>query len=266
MLVGVWPADIPVAAFEEIPMNRALVVFAMLGWMFFALTLMQDRPAPADTTSLKSGETYDDGGIASPNCTADIAPAPNGDGVVNVQDLLAVIGAWGQCPGGCINAAQCDDGNPCTSDQCVAGQCVNTPIPGCCQDAMDCDDGNPCTLDICQAGICIFQPIAGCCQTAAQCPSVPNASYVCVGNVCQFNGCDPGYSDCDGNPLNGCEVDLVTDFNNCGACGQSADDGNPCTFDSCTNGVIVHQFAPVGFPCPGGVCDGFGSCVSFQNK
>lgn len=32
------------------------------------------------------------------NCGADIAPAPNGDGAVNVNDLLAVIGAWGSCP------------------------------------------------------------------------------------------------------------------------------------------------------------------------
>jgi len=31
------------------------------------------------------------------NCPADIAPA-SGDDVVNVQDLLAVIGAWGACP------------------------------------------------------------------------------------------------------------------------------------------------------------------------
>ena len=34
------------------------------------------------------------------NCAADIAPSgpPMGDGIANVQDLLAVIGAWGACP------------------------------------------------------------------------------------------------------------------------------------------------------------------------
>jgi len=36
---------------------------------------------------------------ASPGCPADMAPLPNGDLVVNTQDLLAVIGAWGACPG-----------------------------------------------------------------------------------------------------------------------------------------------------------------------
>jgi len=32
-----------------------------------------------------------------PGCDADIAPLPGGNGIVNVQDLLAVIGAWGPC-------------------------------------------------------------------------------------------------------------------------------------------------------------------------
>ena len=36
------------------------------------------------------------GGIAGPSCPADIAPA-GGDGVVNVDDLLMVINAWGVC-------------------------------------------------------------------------------------------------------------------------------------------------------------------------
>jgi hypothetical protein len=35
--------------------------------------------------------------VATP-CPADISPQPNGDGVVNVNDLLMVINSWGQCP------------------------------------------------------------------------------------------------------------------------------------------------------------------------
>ena len=38
------------------------------------------------------------GGCAvTPSCPADIAPA-GGNGTVNVDDLLAVINAWGACP------------------------------------------------------------------------------------------------------------------------------------------------------------------------
>jgi len=34
-----------------------------------------------------------------PTCFGDIAPQPSGDSVVNTADLLAVINAWGACPG-----------------------------------------------------------------------------------------------------------------------------------------------------------------------
>jgi hypothetical protein len=32
-------------------------------------------------------------------CPADISPAPNGDGIIDVDDLLMVINRWGPCPG-----------------------------------------------------------------------------------------------------------------------------------------------------------------------
>src|SRR5688572_24131634 len=54
------------------------------------------------------------GGIAGGGCPADIAPSPNGDGVVNVSDLLAIIAAWGPCP--IIDAD--GDGVPDDQDNC----------------------------------------------------------------------------------------------------------------------------------------------------
>jgi Calcineurin-like phosphoesterase/Dictyostelium (slime mold) repeat/Iron/zinc purple acid phosphatase-like protein C len=43
----------------------------------------------------------------------------------------------------------CDDGNPCTDDQCEGGACVSTPIAGCCESITACDDGEACTIDTC---------------------------------------------------------------------------------------------------------------------
>jgi hypothetical protein len=34
-------------------------------------------------------------------CPADIAPTPSGDGLVNIDDLLAVINGWGSCATPC---------------------------------------------------------------------------------------------------------------------------------------------------------------------
>jgi hypothetical protein len=48
----------------------------------------------------------------------------------------------------------CDDGNPCTIDQCVNGACQYTP--------MNCDDGDPCTEDSCVNSECQHVTIPGC--------------------------------------------------------------------------------------------------------
>jgi hypothetical protein len=50
----------------------------------------------------------------APTCGPDIAPPPSGDGLVNIDDLLAVITAWGPCPPPCdadIAPAGVGDGN-----------------------------------------------------------------------------------------------------------------------------------------------------------
>jgi hypothetical protein len=53
----------------------------------------------------------------------------------------------------CTEPGACDDQNPCTDDDCVAGFCVNT------NNAAPCDDGNPCTADdVCAEGGCSGVP------------------------------------------------------------------------------------------------------------
>ncbi|HWL92217.1 MAG TPA: hypothetical protein VNT79_01670 [Phycisphaerae bacterium] len=65
----------------------------------------------------------------------------------------------------------CDDGDPCTDDECVDGECIFAPIDcsdsdpcttdehcedgECVSERLDCDDGNPCTVDFCEGAGCI---------------------------------------------------------------------------------------------------------------
>jgi hypothetical protein len=95
-----------------------------------------------------------------------------------------------------LKAVDCDDGDPCTLDDChpLLG-CTHTPIiPG-----TSCDDGNPCTEN-----------------------DTYDAECNCVGTP---KNCD------DGNPCSEDSCDPVTGI--CLHVFPSCDDNNPCTIDGC---------------------------------
>ena len=123
------------------------------------------------------------------------------DGTVNDKtgifiDDVAVTGACGTTEG-CTSDAECDDGNPCTGDQCGAdGLCISTTVTDCCQSDNDCaifddlcaeflgciqnacsykntcctsddecQDDDPCTAGFCGPdGQCTFELVPDCCQ------------------------------------------------------------------------------------------------------
>ncbi len=72
------------------------------------------------------------GDPATPPC--DTGQDVNGDGDVNVLDLIALIMNFGPCDAAieCLSDAGCDDENPCTIDLCIRGHCFHAPLgPGC---------------------------------------------------------------------------------------------------------------------------------------
>ena len=167
--------------------------------------------------------------------------------------------------GGC--GISCDDGDPCTVDTCVAGDCVNTPIV--CDDDIlhrrscvdwevrlhagarqTCDDGDACTeKDQCQAdGSCAGTQIV-CADDGNPCTDEACVDGRCVSTPAPGRACDDG-DDCTENDQ--CQAD--------GSCagtqivcpvGQACLDGEcvGCAGGSCAN-------LPFG-------CDGDSSCVCF---
>lgn len=115
-------------------------------------------------------------------------------------------------------------------------------------------------------GITAIVDLATDLQNCGDCNNVcdsPNATPVCNNGSCELGSCNIGFMDCDLNTANGCEANLNSDVNNCGMCGNTVDDGNQCTADSCSNGVPKTTPLPVGAPCSqnGTTCDGVGNCV-----
>ncbi|MBM4354153.1 MAG: hypothetical protein FJ109_10220, partial [Deltaproteobacteria bacterium] len=87
-----------------------------------------------------------------------------------------------QCKGGqgCLyeklQSGECIHGDPCTvADHCVAGECVGNPVI--------CDDDNPCTDDTCDgAGGCQFEANSAGCDDGDPCTVADNCSQtVCAG-------------------------------------------------------------------------------------
>jgi len=156
------------------------------------------------------------------------------------------------CTGGvCVGTAlNCDDGDPCTTDNCDAGlgcvyveeanppNCVSdchmvadhTPCPG---------DGDPCTQDGCLEGACQI----GLRQFVRQCDDGDrcNGDEFCS----SVKGCQPGPPPVcdDGDLCNGVETCVPATGCQAGtpaADGTACDDGQVCTLgDACSDGACV---------------------------
>lgn len=154
------------------------------------------------------------------------------DGVDNDCDR-ATDGADSDCIA-CTSNAQCNDGNPCTTDRCQSGACVNTPVAN----GTACDDGLYCTNpDTCTAGVC-----GG---PARDCSS--------AGGPCMVGRCDEAGDRCYGVP----QPD-----------GTSCEDGLYCTTgDTCASGACIagpaRDCSALSGPCATGRCDEAGDrCVA----
>jgi hypothetical protein len=134
-----------------------------------------------------------------------------GDGGGGSGDDLAHGGAGGDLGGGarcgdhvCAAAESCDhcpeDCGAC-NDGCAAGHadCNHNPADGCETDLSTIANCGACDR------VCIPAGGSNSCVAAG-------ASWVCR------PACDGNHADCDGDPIDGCEVDVSTS-SNCGACG-----------------------------------------------
>lgn len=63
------------------------------------------------------------------------------------------------------------------------------------------------------------------------------AASSCVGGACVIDACDPGRSDCNRDPRDGCEVDL-TSPGSCGACDVACSPTEACVFGACAPGSV----------------------------
>ncbi len=94
---------------------------------------------------------------------------------------------------------------------CTAGACALTCMPG----TADCDGD---VANGCEA--IVRSDLANCGACGHAC-AFANASATCSTGVCVLGACTAGFTNCDGDPSNGCEADTATSVTSCGACGRA---------------------------------------------
>jgi len=138
----------------------------------------------------------------------------------------------------CSNNSQCNDGNACTEDLCVAGLCSNVPLEDCCDNDDDCTDSDFCTADTCDAGICRNVQMERCaCVQHDDCTD----NDPCTLDECTNNFCVTRFVCAEGEV---CQSLSDTEFNCyvpqlCDSA-SDCDDENACTFDLCLSGECAH--------------------------
>ena len=182
------------------------------------------------------------------NCGATGACGAGGNGTPGTACAVGNVCSGGtcqvSCPGGQINC-----GGICVDPTTSAANCGATGACGAGGNGSPgavCGAGKVCTAGVCQAscqapliacsGSCVdprFDP--GHCNGCAPCPAVPNATNFCANSACGIASCAPDFLNCNGTVADGCEVNRLTDNNNCGGCGVVCSGGTPV----CAGGVCI---------------------------
>lgn len=125
------------------------------------------------------------------------------------------------CGGGGI-AGRC--GCACTLQHAVTSCAAGVCSIGSCENGWaDCDKD---LTNGCEAHVSDDPSNCGACGTSC---AFPHASGSCNQGTCLMGGCDLSWKDCDTNPGTGCEINIDSDPQNCGGCGNacSTSGGSP---------------------------------------
>lgn len=98
-----------------------------------------------------------------------------------------------------------------------------------------CGNVCPASASTCCSGSCkdLGTDVSNCGSCGTACPVPPNTIASCSGGKCDFT-CKTGFANCNGDPSDGCETNINTDANNCGACKNVCGGSSTCQSGQCS--------------------------------
>jgi hypothetical protein len=172
----------------------------------------------ACTNAQANNSTCVAGACTAPVCISGYGNC-DGDNWNGCETQVNTVDHCGSCTNKCLN--------PNGTTSCNGTACV----PVCAGGFGDCN-GNP--SDGCETDTTTSGTHCGGC--GKPCTNTNGSGSVCSGSACTPPVCAQGFANCDTNNWNGCETNLLTDTDNCGACGfrcQNAHGGTACVAGVC---------------------------------
>jgi len=200
--------------------HKRRLVEALIGWSALcvalcALVACEAAPEPRNKLVAKDvtggGFKLDIGGGDPEDAEGEAPPDPE-DGGAGTEEVSGEPDAAALDDG----ASPGEDAQPDAGDDDASGSSDVAPeiqtTPGCPEGFGDCDDppDGECETNLQTSG-------QHCAKCGHFCDSGPHGDPICKAGSCTVT-CDPGWTDCDGDPETGCEADLDSDVGNCGEC------------------------------------------------
>jgi hypothetical protein len=187
-------------------------------------------------------------GVCGTSCGTQNGTATCFDGTCRVACAEGFADCNARADDGCevnlrADVAHCGTcGTACTltnaTPACEAGRCV---VSRCSAGFESCDglSANGCEVSV--------GTDARNCGRCGEACALPEATSRCTGGRCAINGCVGDARDCDGLAETGCEVNVASSAQHCGACSQPCAAGEVCVEGACRTLVL---FVFGGFPSP----------------
>lgn len=204
-----------------------------------------DTSVPLDTEATDAGHALDIVDVPPPDTSVDAAPVDTPDAGVTCPEGFADCD--GVAANGCERDVRTDTANcGSCSRECFFGHATGACVAGACAVTMcetsygDCDGdaSNGCETELRTTANC------GACGMACAEPG-PGATVVCISGACVYDlqMCPTGRINCNGTASDGCEIEILSDVNNCGGCrsrcqalntSASTCVGGRCRVETCT--------------------------------
>jgi len=199
--------------------------------------------SPMDGCEIRTGADNNNCGGCGVRCVA-------GQTCSNGACAATCAAGQSECSGVCRNLdndpSHCTAcGNVCPRPANATPFCASRCAYLCTAGFGDCDgqDGNGCETRLDSVTNC------GACGFTCR---FPNGAAACTAGRCALTTCATGFSNCDANADNGCEVNTQSDRANCGGCDIACGAGQVCSSGVCRA------------TCAAGLTECSGSCTSVQ--